>query len=139
MFMLLLSPYKANLKLWGGKIILVFSPPQQFLSINLVTSNFQIQFWGVIIKWMLRSNKFYRRCQPSSTLFRGLWNMVNFRNIVKIKTIFQKSVLSREIRDLRTSNPGAKNFLNFLKNRFISSKSTFKLFIGHWENSKICK
>ena len=80
-----------------------------------------------------RSHNFYRRVQPSSTLFRGLCKMVDFRNIVKMTTFFQKCFLSREIRDLRSCNPGAKKLLNFLKNRFISSESKFKLFTAHSE------
>ena len=122
----------------GGEIILV-SPPQLFLSINLMSWNFYMIFWGVIIEWLLRSEILYRRCQTSSTLFRGLWNMVDFWNIVKFMTKFQFCVLSREIRVLRTSNPGAKKLLNFLKNRFASSNSTFELFMGHRGICEKCK
>ena len=122
----------------GGKRYL-FSPPQQFLSINLISWNFRMIFWGVIIKWLLRSNNFYRRCHTSSTLFRGLWKLAIFPNIVKITTIFQNCFLTREIRDLRTCNPGAKKLLNFLKNRFISSESTFELFMAHWGIHDCCK
>ena len=57
--------------------------------------------------------------------------MVEFLNIVKITTTFQNFVLSREIRDLRTCNPGVKKFLNFLKNRFPRSESSFESFRGH--------
>ena len=56
--------------------------------------------------------------------------MVDFRNIVKITTIFQKYVLSREIRDLRTCTPGARKFLNFLKNRFPGSETLFEVFMA---------
>ena len=65
--------------------------------------------------------------------------MVDFPNIVKITTIFQKFVLSHEIRDLHTCNPGAKKFLNFLKKRFLSSESMFELFMAHREVCDICK
>ena len=65
--------------------------------------------------------------------------MVDFRNIVKIQTIFQKSFLSREIRDLRTCNPGAKKFLNFLKNSLLGSESTFELYMAHEEIYNYCK
>ena len=65
--------------------------------------------------------------------------MVDLRNIVKITTIFQNCFLSREIRDLRTRNPGVKKFLNFLKNSFISSEPVFGLFTAHGEMCNICK
>ena len=114
----------------GGGKVRPF-PPQLFLNINLMSWNFYMNFWGLMIKWLKVSNFLYRRCQPPSTHFRGHWKMVDFPNIVKITTIFQNFVLSREIRDLRTCNPGAKKFLNFLKNRFLSSESLFKLFMMH--------
>ena len=65
--------------------------------------------------------------------------MVDFPKIVKITTFFQNSVLSREIRDLRTCNPGAKKFLNFLKNRFLGSESTFEFFMAHGGIRDYCK
>ena len=68
-----------------------------------------------------------------------VWNMVDFSNIVKNMTIFEIFVLSREIRDLRTCNPGVKKFLNSLKNRFLSSESIFELAMGHCGICKICK
>ena len=56
--------------------------------------------------------------------------MVDFPIFLKNTTIFHNSVLSREIRDIRTCNPGAKKFPNFLKNRFPSSESIFDLFMA---------
>ena len=65
--------------------------------------------------------------------------MVNFANIVKIATIFEKCFLTREISDLRTCNPGAKKLLNFLKKCFICSESIFELLMAHGDMCKICK
>ena len=52
--------------------------------------------------------------------------MVDFLNIVKITTIFQDWILSHEISDLQTCNPGVKKSQNFLKNRFLSSESVLE-------------
>ena len=65
--------------------------------------------------------------------------MVDFANIVKIATIFQKCFLTREICDLRTCNPGAKKLLNFLKKHFMSSESIFHLFMAQGDICEICK
>ena len=65
--------------------------------------------------------------------------MLDFPNVVKITTIFQNSVISREIRDLRTFNPGAKKLLNFLKKRFISPETIFELLMAHGDICEICK
>ena len=120
-------------------IYILQHPPQLFLSINLMSWNFYMIFWDVILEWYATPNISYRRWQLPSTLFRGLWNMVDFPNIVKITTIFQNCFLSRKIRDLRTHSPGAKKFLNFPKNRFISSESIFEVFMAHREICDICK
>ena len=53
------------------------------------------------------------------------------QTIAEVTTIFQKTALSRTIRDLRTCDPGAKKSLNFLKNRFLGSESIFELFMAH--------
>ena len=65
--------------------------------------------------------------------------MVDFSNIVRFTAFFQKSLISREIHDLQTFNPGAKNLPNFLKKRFMTSESSFELFMTHREMHHIFK
>ena len=57
----------------------------------------------------------------------------------KLRQFFKKKRLPHEIRDLRTGNPGAKKFLNFLKHRFLASESTLELFMTHCGICDICK
>ena len=46
-------------------------------------------------------------------------------------TFFAFSFISREIRDLRTCDPGTKKFLKFLKKRILGSESVMDPFMAH--------
>ena len=68
-----------------------------------------------------------------------IWWIFEIKVIVKITTIFQKYALSRKIRDLRTCTPGARKFLNFLKNLFPGSETLFEVFMAHEGLCDFCK
>ena len=65
-FMPRVTPYNGRFRSWGREIILV-SPSQLFLSINLMSWNFFMIFWDVMMQWLKVSNLLYRRCQVPST------------------------------------------------------------------------
>ena len=113
----------------GGLKVRPF-PPKVFFSINLMSWNFYMVFWDVILEWYAIPNILYRRGQPSSTLFRGLWIMVDFPDIVKITTFFRNFVISRNTRF--TDIQRGQKFLNFSKNRFLATEPSFDLFMEHY-------
>ena len=131
------TPERGVIKLLPGEESPPLSPPQVFLGINLLSSNFYIIFWVVIIEQLKVSIFLCRQCQHSSTLFRGHWNIKNVHEFAKISKIIRKWRILSEISILSKIIPGTKKFAKVLKNGFILSESFFESFAAVTDIEKL--
>ena len=122
--------------LGGGKKAHGFPPPPAIFGQIHVMIDFLHYFLGCNYRVITQVKKFL---SPVSTTINTFQGTVKNGGYLSNQPIFQNSFLSREIRDLRTCNPGVKKFLNFLKNCFLASESGFNLFTALCKSLDICK